>query len=499
MKNNLFYIAIASVLFFPVSACESMLEVSEKSTVTLDVAASTLNSQEAIILHCYHSLQTVDMYGRTMMITPDLMADQTYITASNSGRYVALSNNVAGNHVNNWEYCYDVIVKANIVISTIDGIEMQGEDDNPNRRDWLKAEALFFRAFSHFDLARVYGFEPPRAVERSFSYCIPIMDRPFIYDGGDIPAYLFPPRNTVDEVYTFVERDLNAAFSLMENNPIDTQSPWRISKYAIKSLLARLYLYWEKYPQAIEAATYVINNSGIPLHKGEYRDIFSQSVETIFGLYYNMSESLGGDSMMSILSRPETGNRDVQGRENPIGPANSHGDVGISPNLVNSYEEGDVRRTLFRWVLKGTENVYWCSKYASYGGYWGQDNLSIIRISELYTIRAECYASLLAPNIGAAMNDVNALRASRRLPTLDNPLLSAQEVLDIVELECVKEFICEGHRFYDLKRKGKGWVKATNSGSGGGSILGNDYRILARIPPTQMDINPNLLPQNPGH
>jgi hypothetical protein len=127
------------------------------------------------------------------------------------------------------------------------------------------------------------------------------------------------------------------------------------------------------------------------------------------------------------------------------------------------------------------------------------DNINIIRIAELYTIRAEAYASLPSPNISAAMADVNALRISRQLSAIDDTSLTAQEVLDMVEAECKKEFICEGHRFYDLKRKGKGWVKATNSGATGATILPNDYRILARIPPTQMDINPNLQPQNPGH
>ena len=495
MKNLQLFTVIASMALLTLFSCESMLQVEEKSTINLEVATATVRAQEAIILHCYHSLQTSDMYGRMMTIAPDLLGDQTYITSVNNATYLSLSNNVAGNHINNWTFSYDIIVKANIVISTIDEVEMTGED--PNQRDWVKAEALFFRAFSHFDLARVYGFEPLRAVERSFLYSIPIMDRPFIYEGGEIPAFLFPPRNTVEEVYTFVENDLNMAFSLMENNPIDTQSPWRISKYAIKSLLARLYLYWEKYPQAIEAATYVINNSGISLHNGLYRDVFSQSLETVFGLYYNITEALGDNALQIFTSRVETGNRDELGRENPIN-GRGNGNVGISPNLVASFEEGDTRRALIRWVLKGAEDVYWTDKYAGYGGFVGQDNIPIIRIPELYMIRAESYACLQAPNISAAINDVNALRISRNLSAIDPSPLTAQDALDIVESECIKEFICEGHRFYDLKRKGHGFVKATNSGAPGANILPTDYRLLARIPPSQIDINPNLLPQNPG-
>ena len=498
MKNIRSYIAISFIAFLYLTSCESMLKVEEKSTVTLEIATATLRAQEAIILHCYHSLQTGDMYGRLMTIGPDLLADQTYITAVNNGTHLALSNNTAGNHINNWTYSYDIIVKANIVIATIDNIKMEADNNNPDMRDWIKAEALFMRAFSHFDLSRVYGFEPPRALERNFPYSIPIMDRPFIYDGKEIPSYLFPSRNKIDEVYAFIEKDLNQAFALMEKNPIETNSPWRVGKFAIKSLLARLYLYWEKYPQAIDAATWVINNCNIRLYNGVYRDVFSQQVETIWGLYYAITETLGDGAIQLYTSRVETGNRDSQGRENPIS-GRGQGTVGISPNLINSYEPGDTRRALFRWVLKGTENVYWSDKYAGYGGFVGQDNIPIIRLPELFLIRAECYASLPSPNISGALADVNALRVARRLAAINDTSLTAEDVLNLVETERIKEFVCEGHRFYDLKRKGKGWVKATNLGTPGNTILSNDYRILARIPPSQIDINPNLLPQNPGH
>jgi hypothetical protein len=69
-------------------------------------------------------------------------------------------------------------------------------------------------------------------------------------------------------------------------------------------------------------------------------------------------------------------------------------------------------------------------------------------------------------------------------------------LIDAVARENRMEFLFEGHRFFDLKRRGLDIPKGL---PGEGTTLPyNDYRVVARIPLYEISANPNI-DQNPGY
>ena len=79
---------------------------------------------------------------------------------------------------------------------------------------------------------------------------------------------------------------------------------------------------------------------------------------------------------------------------------------------------------------------------------------AIIRLAELYLVRAECNAVL--GNTAAAMEDINVLRRRAGAAELTSAHLAKMPILDWVKAERMIEFAFEGKRLTDLIR----WVEA---------------------------------------
>jgi starch-binding outer membrane protein, SusD/RagB family len=112
----------------------------------------------------------------------------------------------------------------------------------------------------------------------------------------------------------------------------------------------------------------------------------------------------------------------------------------------------------------------------------------------MYLIRAEAYARK-GDDVNA-LADLNTLRAAR-ISGYTNVVLAGQALKDAIELERRKELICEGHRFFDLKRTTRTINRANCSSF---CTLGpTDREWTWPIPQPEIDANANILPQNPGY
>jgi starch-binding outer membrane protein, SusD/RagB family len=120
----------------------------------------------------------------------------------------------------------------------------------------------------------------------------------------------------------------------------------------------------------------------------------------------------------------------------------------------------------------------------------------VMRLAEVYLIRAEASLLLSEGNKGAALNDLNALRARAGLDDLPNTL-SAAQVTDAIANERRFELFAEwGHRWLDLKRTGK--AKAVLSQIPTKQPWAGDYQLLYPIPATEIINNKNII-QNTGY
>ena len=263
--------------------------------------------------------------------------------------------------------------------------------------------------------------------------------------------------------------------------------PTRMGSLATKAILSRVYLYESKWEECVEAADYVMEHAPFGVYDGNYTDIFADGEETLFYLTFTNSENLGSSSLQSVNGKASS-ELDEDGYD--IGTGVGDADLCVAEELVALFDQDkDVRfKSLRKSKINGTK-VWWSSKFNGWQGAFGWDNVPIVRMSEVLLNRAEAEAEL-GENT-PALDDVNELRTKRGLDPVD---LSGTALLDEILLQRRLELAQEGHRFFDLKRRGQDITKP----AGHTLVPYTDFRVVARISDTQMDANKNLV-NNPGY
>ncbi|HPT06354.1 MAG TPA: RagB/SusD family nutrient uptake outer membrane protein, partial [Candidatus Egerieousia sp.] len=255
-----------------------------------------------------------------------------------------------------------------------------------------------------------------------------------------------------------------------------------------KALLSRVYLYMGDWTNTIEAATYVIKNSSVSMYGGTYTDIFSKGEESLWQLHYTTSENLASSSLHSAYGTVDDGVRDSDGYGDGIGAGDAQ--LSVTEDFVNLIDQkNDIRFTALRKVHYNGQNLWWTTKFNSWGGTFGLDDVPLLRISEIYLNRAEAYAH--KEDYTNARADVNALRNKRGIG--DATAVNSQLLTEIL-LQRRIELAFEGHRFFDMKRLGMDITRP----NGLATVPYDDYRVVAPISTSELDVNKALV-NNPGY
>lgn len=445
------------------TGCDSLLGTEPRQSVSPEVALDNIIGIEGMVTSMYSRLQAIGHYGQSFVIAPEILADNAIINENPSGRYRNHETNNQGSHIGGWG-AYTLINEANYVIASVDEVEAPVA-----QRARLRGEALTLRALSYHNLVKTYAYDPGHIVAgRNLGVIIRTTPTRVLTDSD------FRPRSTVEEVYQLIEQDLLEAIPLLETHGNNNRR--RITHGGAQALLARVYLHAGRWNDAVTAATAAMGNSaGARLAEAEeYASIFGAALnpEALFELAYNhLTESAGVNEAVSAIVTPA-----------------QWFDVIPSAELLALYDEDDARLGTYRTTAAG---VTWNAKFNQHVGAW-TDNMPVIRYSEVLLTRAEAYAE--SGDVANAMTDLNLLRANRGVEALT--AASAQEAVDLILRERRMELAFEGHRWYDLKRKGMDIPKA--AAAGGATVPYTDFRILAPIPQAQVDLNPNLV-QNEGY
>ena len=171
--------------------------------------------------------------------------------SDNYNRYTAAIHSTSSYVEKNWSYYYNVIAKANDVLTMLETNASQVSESN---KLTFRGEALFFRAYYHRLLAYLWG------------------DVPIITEMVTSPKtdYTRDPR---DEVYAQCERDLVEAVGLLAD--IEKVADGAINKQVAQHILAEVYICRNNYTKAIETANAVINHpaTGLMTERfGSYKD-----------------------------------------------------------------------------------------------------------------------------------------------------------------------------------------------------------------------------------
>jgi len=454
------------------TSCKDTLVVEPKQSLDAAAALTDFASVNAISVSLYSRAQSFNYYGQRMLIAPDVLADNYTITANSGGRYVGERINAPNSHIDLWGTLYPAINEANFIIANVDKVSAPQAD-----KDALKGQALFMRAMFNHDMVKIYSYEPGFEVN-GFGEGIVLRTVPT----DDVTKADFKPRSKTAEVYALIESDLKQATTLLPVT-VTGASVFRASKGAAFALLSRVYLFQRKWAEAEQAATDAITNkqSGTSLATAATYIASFASVpnrESMFELDYRTEQFStvdGINNSMNSLTQKTTGGVFA---------------VKATTELLNSFETGDVRRTAFDQTLDGGSMVSYSLKFPAHKGNYF-NNIPVIRLSEVYLNRAEARAQQSKSTL--AQEDLTTLRTNRGLAAVPSST-TGTALLDLIFNERRVEFNLEGHRFFDIKRRGLNITKP----AGVPTLLYTDFKVLAPLPAAQVLLNP-LIKQNPGY
>nr|WP_299340156.1 RagB/SusD family nutrient uptake outer membrane protein [Allomuricauda sp.] len=465
-NKNLLFVFFAALLVF--SSCEDKLFLEPEDSLTPDVVLSSAALAEGALVGAYGRMRSDNVFNGTTQLTQDWMSDNinfvgSFPTFQEMRDYTTIASN--GSVSAYWRDHFFVLASANFLINKLPDAEIPDLEDSERAR--ILAEARFIRAITNFNLVNL--FAQPFQVANGANEGIPLVTEFF---EGDIAPFQLP-RSTVNETHAFIEQDLLQAIP----NLLESTSRGRASQGAARALLARLYLYTDRFELAADFANQVIQASEFEL-AADYS-------------FYNQDDA--SEHIFQIINNPVNAQTTGQGYSGLTNPADvARGDAPYSQNLLDAFAEepGDLRFTLFNQegvdAVQGTQTF--TTKYPDAVN--AADNAPVLRVTEMYTIRAEANLRTGLTIGDTPLNDINALRTRAGLPNLANV------TLDIILNEKRKELCFEGHRRMDLLRN-RLPLRRPGMANEAESAFGADKTILP-IPTSERDLNPNIS-QNPGY
>jgi hypothetical protein len=360
------------------------------------------------------------------------------------------------------------------VIEGVAASESSGLTDSVRIR--LTAEAKFVRAYCYFYLVNLFG-DVPLAMTVDFN------------------KIRYMRRTPVSAVYDQIITDLKDAQAILTDDyAIAGAAKERIfpTRWAATAMLARVYLYKGDYTNAAQQASTIINNTTLFGLESEPNNVFLiKSKEAIWQLKQGVAD-------------PVIKNCTTEGYyliPNALGTGIAR--YVLTPSLLNTFETGDKRRTA--WVAATTGNPVGSNAYpnkykmgntGTTSGAASTEYYMMIRLAEMYLIRAEAAANGAEGGIGTAIADLNMIRNRAGVTALPTTLTQAEVIAAVARERQVELFAEWGHRWFDLKRTGK--AHDVLSAMSAKQPWAGDHQLLYPIPPVEIQVDP-MLEQNPEY
>ncbi len=449
MKNTTINILLFIALIL--AACNKKLDTTPTQSIDASLALGTSADVQVALVGAYSALGNRDLYGGRAFLGPDLLGNTTEVTWNGTYQGFTQIYNKAipvdnGFVTGSWLAGYTAINDVNNVLSALDVVTAANKDR-------IQGEAEFIRGSVYFDLARLFG-KDYNTGDPATNLAVPIVLTPTsaVTDASKVK------RNTVAEVYTQAIADLTDAKAKLPGS-----NGFYATTYAASAMLARIYLQKSDYANAVAEANIVIKSGKYSLAP-TYEEAFqpqssptpvSNTSEDVFAMQVNTSSGYSG--FQEFYS------------------ANGRGDITINKSFLNEFEPGDDRLKLF-YTSGGS---IFTGKFDNLYG-----NVHIIRLAEMYLIRAEGNFRL-GTSVGATpLQDINTIRARVSLPGLTPAQLTLASILHERRLELA----FEGFMLYDAKR-----LKTSI-----GILPYDSPKLLYPIPKREIIVNPNLI-QNEGY
>lgn len=437
-RNYIIYIA----LIFGFFSCDG-LEIQPDSSVSNSSFWKTEADAEAALNGMYSRFRNDIpvhswMYwyeARTGNIAPGLQSGGV-------GSYI--DNNLTSNMNNaNWQPFYKIVSSANSIIQYVPTIDFSNEV----KKNEILAQAYFIRAYSYFNLTRIWGE-------------VPIVTA---FIDSDTHPQLYPSKSSVENVFELIKQDINQAEELYNSDR--TTDNTRVSRAAILMLKAEIYLWLSKVHSEGDEALNVADSAIEEVLTfsydllDDYAMVFSDDYnnEIIFSIHHDLLENANQYGRLFGQSRSLVPN---EYQNNPIPVGVSH-TLQFSDLFYENYRnrtENDKRAEVISEDMElGSNNFRWTNKFM--GELNGNvraftSNTLVYRFSEALLFKAEILAerSMVSESV-EILNRVVARAYGNPSFYADN--ISVDELKTLILEERIIEFAGEAKSWFDLIRFGE--------------------------------------------
>lgn len=465
MKFTRFLYIMATAALLATGGCSVDPEFTDRYT---DKVVWSNEANLELALNKFYPLIGQSYY--TPHITQDAYSDILKMNAPNDevNLYVLGSSLISpgANPLDDWSWGYNWVTTCN---QFLEGLGKYGANFSQDVTFRAEAEVRFFRAYVYFEMAKRYGASV------------------ILYD--KLPDKLYYARNTPDEVWDFIAKDLDFAAQYLPKT-VDAGKRGKLTKGAAFGLKARAMLYAKRWKASTDAVDSLNNLSLYDLYPS-YEQLFNQK------------RSSGGENKESILEFGYSSPNFGYSFDYFYCPPGDKGYAQISPteNLVSEYQMAD--GSDFSWSnpqqaadpYNGREprfyasilynGVQWKGRTVQtyiggtdgYGegggttctGYYmrklfdgsvktqdtgfqpGELTFYFMRYAEVLLIYAEAMAE--QGNLTDALSALNRVR-TRAGFTQPVTAGSKDDFMKLLRHERMIELAFEGHRFWDLRRWG---------------------------------------------
>jgi starch-binding outer membrane protein, SusD/RagB family len=477
-------VIIGLITTMPIGCSKNFLDEPPRG-VTINDLLNSADGSQRIIGAVYNKLYDWENHSFPWIGVSSITSDDAEkgsSTGDGGGDKVELDGwaisptNISFNEV--WEGNFKGIGRACYAIQFL-------KDINVPEKERYIGEAKFLRAYFYWNLVRVFGG-------------VPKIDKVLT---SQAEIELASVRASADDIYAFMELDLRDAIATLPT-AITSNERGRVSKFAAQALLAKVLLYQKKWGPSKTLCDEIINSNQFSLlsnYAAIWREQGEFSAESIW-------------EINSIADNPPKGIQqytEVQGMR-----GSGDGDFGWgfntpSPDLVNAYEPGDLRKAATilisgstLWDGFVTSNAL-PNPYYNYKAYVsrtaesyfdrGQSNknLRVFRYGEVLLMKAEVENEL--NDTTASKIALNQIRQRAGLASIN--AISKTIMRNSVYKERRVEMAFEHDRMFDLRRTGRAAAVL--------QALGKPYispkHDLFPIPQKQIDLSGNKIVQNFGY
>jgi len=367
-KSKIYILSALLAAVSGMSSCKKYLDASPNKQLTVPAVEQDLRA----ILDNNNAMNTAySAYGA-------FASDEYYVSDKNyqsltdipaKDYYVWGLNGEPTDKYNDWSTSYSRIFSVNVVLDNITSVKLNGASQQDLNA--VKGEALFYRAYSHFQLSQIYAL-PYNPASASTTLGIPLRLT------SDINEKITRP--SLREDFGSIITDMKQAVSLLPDISLTKLRPNRPAAYAA---LANVYLVMQDFKDAQLMADSALNINDSLI---DYNTV-SASQTAPFPLFNKEVLWQADVAYSSILatSRAKTSN-----------------------DLYERYTTNDLRKNLYfnnsNGVItyKGHYNGQWQGSSVYFGG---------LTVDEVYLIKAEAEAR--EGDVLTAMNVLNTLAKNR--------------------------------------------------------------------------------------